>query len=66
MSSGDCLTSLMNSISDATNSKTWVKIIDYLDKLKEWFMNVLSKENEVDVKKNTEKCLIRLKIKSIY
>lgn len=61
MSSGDCLTSLQSGISDAINSKTWVRVVDYLVKLKEWFIKVLKQEKEVEAKKKYKEMFMSLK-----
>ena len=61
MSSGDCLTSLQSDISDVINSKTWVTVVDYLVKLKEWFIKVLRQEKEVEAKEKYKEMFESLK-----
>jgi hypothetical protein len=45
--------SFKENVENVVNSKEWVKIIDCLKQLKDWFFNVITKETEVNAKKNT-------------
>jgi hypothetical protein len=48
-------------VENFTNSKVWVKIIDCLKQLKDWFFNVITKETEVKARKKYIEMLNSLK-----
>ena len=55
--------SFRENVENVVNAKVWVKIVYCLKQLKDWLFSVITKETEVNAKKNTPKCLILSKIK---
>ncbi len=45
------INSFQENVENVVNSKVWVKIIDCLKQLKDWFFSVITKETEVNAKK---------------